>query len=784
LKVKRNSFSETRFVKLNKILKILTSEDKRDLPFCLHLGKHLAMLAQTHQTTSTITHASRAEYADLPLELLEGTLPLDLSGAVYFSSPVGTVESGGLPYPLGQEYSSPVFNGDGMILKVSFPAPGKVYISAQILKTPCYFADEAVSTVAKEDEKYEMGFFNVGISRLSTDLGVRNQLNTAMIPMRLPGESVDRIMATFDTGRPYEFDPSSLQLFHPMGNNLEWKAQFFPIVDYVFPMIASTAHPAYDPNTGEFFTINYTKSLLNMVFPPKQSIRSDQVETFFQSMNRVFDEFVDSWQRMDKEDGLKGETQLIDQLEKDVTQQISQLSSQEEIQEEEEKTAFSLQENAVFVVKRDPQGAIRSWRVKDMQGDDLRIAESIHQTGITEDYFVFIDSSFKISMDLLIPYFRKPWTLLSQILRGFFQSRLKDYTHIYLVKRSDLNDQNQEVIAERLRIPEQTVHFAIDYLNPDRTITLHTAHNSSLCAAEWVRHHDKLAIDPSLEVDPHVVGLPTIGEMDVSKIGRIKIKVTSKKNEPISTVIKQSKLIYHTLDLADLQHQKKDLQKLGPSTWGIGLLTYRDYLAPDKIVEKVPYIFWQMYGLDYQVLTQYIYEMYDLETNVVAPEDVLAYTREGIPFSIVRQNTRTMKLDDWYYFPDDHYLRSLQFAPKNSPLPAGSEEELHGYLICTVIVQKAPKDPLSFSREIWIFDAAALSTGPVSKLTHPSLSFAFTIHSAWLPDPQTVEPAWAYDVHQDYDEVLETFRDQDYAVDIREFMKTNVYSKMKFPNPK
>lgn len=733
------------------------------------------MRPQANLTTSSITHASRTEYTNQPLLLIEGVLPLDLTGAVYFSSPVGTVESGGLPYPPGQEDSSPVFNGDGMILKVDFSTPGEVYISAQILKTPCYYADEVVSTVSEEDEKYAKGFFNVGISRLSTYLGVRNQLNTAMIPVRFPGEEVDRILATFDTGRPYEFDPSSLQLLHPMGNNLKWKAQFFPFVEYIFPMIATSAHPAYDPNTGDFFTVNYTKSLLNMAFPPKKSIRSDQIETFFQNMNRVFDEFLDSWKKVEPEGKLKEETQLIDQLEKDVTRQIKKLSAREEMPTEEEKAAFSLQQDAVFIVKRDQQGTIHSWRVKDIQGDDIRIAESIHQTGITEDYFVFIDSSFKISMDLLVPYFRKPWTLICRFLRGFFQSRLKDYTHIYIVKRSDLNAHTQEVTAERLTVPDQMVHFAIDYRNPDRTITLHTAHNSSLCAAEWVRRYDTLAVDPTLEVDPHVVGLPTIGEMDVSKIGRIKIKVTSKKDEPIRAMLKQPRLIYRTLELSDLQTRRKDLQKLGPSTWGIGLFTYLDYLAPDKIVEKVPYIFWQMYGLDYQMLTQYIYKLYDSETNVVPPEDVLAYTQEGIPFSIVRQNTRNMKLEDWYYFPDDHYLRSLQFVPKNSPLPADLEKELHGYLICTVIVQKAPKDPYSFSREIWIFDAAALSTGPVSKLTHPSLSFAFTIHSAWLPNPQAVKPAWAYNVRQDYDQVLGTFRDTNYAVEIREFMESNVY---------
>ena len=98
----------------------------------------------------TLTGASRQEYADLPLQVIMGELPLDIYGAVYFSSPVGTIESGGLPYPEGQEEGSPVFNGDGMILKIDFSQAGQANISAQILKPPCYLADEVVSTVPSD----------------------------------------------------------------------------------------------------------------------------------------------------------------------------------------------------------------------------------------------------------------------------------------------------------------------------------------------------------------------------------------------------------------------------------------------------------------------------------------------------------------------------------------------------------------------------------------------------------------------------------------------------------
>jgi len=743
------------------------------------------MNPQVSLPSNALTSARRKEYHGALLNVLKGQLPADIYGAVYFSSPVGTVESLGLPYDVGQEEGSPVFNGDGMVLKIDFSVPGRALLSAQILKTPCYYADEVVSTVEKGDEYYSKGFFNVGISRLSTKLGVRNQLNTSMIPVRFPGEEVDRLLATFDTGRPYEFDPVSLQLYHPLGNNLEWKAQYFPFVEYVFPMIATTAHPSYDPRTGEFFTVNFTKTLLNMARPPKVDITGDGAESFLQYMGNVLDDLIESWEStdeaLDEKNKNTAQTKLLSKLEETIKTKIEDesLNSRSLSNEEPKDAKFLLNRNEVFVVKRDAKGDLHSWRVLDEQGDGIRIAESMHQTGITEDYFVFIDSAFKISMDLLIPYLRRPFTRLSKFLRGFLQSKLKNYTHVYVVKRTDLIPGKDAVKAACLRFEEETVHFAADYLNPNQVITLHTAHNSSLCAAEWVRNYDKLAIDPELDVDPNVIGLPTIGEMDVSKIGKVQIKVGENEEGALqATLALPIDLIAEPLELTELKEKRGNLQQLGPNTWGIGLLTYHDYLAPDKIPDKVKYLFWQMYGLDYQTLTQYIYKMYDDESNVVAPENLLEYTKIGIPFSIVRQNTESMQLEDWFYFADDHYLRSIQYVPKNSPLPDGLEQELHGYLICTVIFQQVPKDPNSFAREIWIIDASNLAQGPVCQLGHEDLSFAFTIHSAWLPNPQVLSPGWKYNIREDYEEVLNLFWSERYAENIRTFMEEHVYPKV------
>lgn len=739
-------------------------------------------MTSTTTTTQTLTHANREEYHHLLLEVTSGQLPTDIYGVVYFSSPVGTVESGGLPYSSGQEQGSSLFNGDGMILKVDFSTPGKATVSAQILKTPCYHADAVVSTVPPGDEYYAKGFFNVGISRVSSYLGVRNQLNTAMIPLRLPGESVDRILATFDTGRPYEFDPVSLQLYHPLGRNLDWRAQYFPMVEYVFPMIAATAHPAYDPRTGEFFSVNYSKDLRSLAFPHK-SPQSGNAGSLIQRLGRALRDFLALWEDLEQVSDELEKRDAQAALQRHFEQRWDDASGEDSSLEEEELQSaaeqFLSNQNAVFVVKRDAGGELHSWRVLDPQGNDILITESMHQTGITEDYFVFIDSSFKVSLDILVPCFPQPWSAFSQFLRGFLQTKLKDYTTVYLVRRSDLSLDRSWVKAACVQIPnEETVHFAVNYLNPDQVVTLHTAHNSSLCAAEWVRPFDRLALAPDEPLDPEVIGLPTIGEMDVSRIGKLQIKLATDVDGDLSAELRAMELICEPLSLADLRTGTRSFQELGPNTWGIGLSTYRGALSPDQVAEEVPYIFWQMYGLDYQTLTQHIYDLYSDASNTIAPEELLEYTAIGIPFSIVRQNTQSMELEDWFYFPHDHYLRSLQFVPKNSVLPPGLSLALHGYLVCTVLVQLDVADPGSFVRQIWLFDAAQLAAGPVCRLGHPDLSFAFTIHSAWLPNPQRVDPAWDYDLRQDYGEVLATFRNQGFAEEIRAFMEEEVFPRV------
>jgi carotenoid cleavage dioxygenase-like enzyme len=92
---------------------------------------------------------------------------------------------------------------------------------------------------------------------LSSTLGVRNEANTAFVRMQ------DRLLITFDAGRPHEIDPTTLEVVTPVGAFSEWKRSvpelFLP---GPLPLNMSGAHPFFDENTGELFSVNFGMAIL------------------------------------------------------------------------------------------------------------------------------------------------------------------------------------------------------------------------------------------------------------------------------------------------------------------------------------------------------------------------------------------------------------------------------------------------------------------------------------------------------------------------------------------
>jgi len=179
----------------------------------------------------SIMRSTRCELTDLKMKI-QGTLPDDLQGHVFIIAPVGSVNSGGLPYPNGDS----LLNGDGMIYRLDFDQKGEVGVKTSLVKPPDYYADTATRP-GTQYEKYRLR--NHGIARFSTSLGLRHQLNTAFLTMKFAQDSHYRLLVTYDAGRPYEIDTETLEIVTPVGANKEWQGELdqltFPIDAAKFP---------------------------------------------------------------------------------------------------------------------------------------------------------------------------------------------------------------------------------------------------------------------------------------------------------------------------------------------------------------------------------------------------------------------------------------------------------------------------------------------------------------------------------------------------------------------
>ncbi len=183
----------------------------------------------------SLLSASRAEL-DGELTVVAGQLPTDLSGHMLVNAAV----------PWGD--GTPLFNGDGMIYRLSFDTPGRVRLRSRLLRTPCFLLDEAARGRAG------LEFSNSAFVRLSPGFGARNFGNTAIVPFQ-----DGRLLATYDAGRPWEIDPVTLDVITPLGLQSAWQPYLPAITPGLgfFTLNMATAHPCFDADDQLTYLVNY-----------------------------------------------------------------------------------------------------------------------------------------------------------------------------------------------------------------------------------------------------------------------------------------------------------------------------------------------------------------------------------------------------------------------------------------------------------------------------------------------------------------------------------------------
>ena len=750
----------------------------------------------------TVVAVSREEFIE-PIELTaidaagnKTTLPEDLTGHYFMIGPVGSVNSAIVE---GDEQTvwvskdgwTALYNGDGMIYRLDFDN-GAARLKTRLAKPPCYFADRATADPNNYENYDHLKFYNLGITRGSFGkLGIRNQLNTAFLPFKLKDDPSERLIVSWDVGRPYEIDPETLETLTPIGMNDNW-SDLLPNQEIVpFKSLMSSAHPVFDFAAERFYTLNVGKSLWTMLSLPRSvDVRIKENSEAFKSIP----------------EGLRGGNDF------DFAASFNSiLTLLYSIALFSFKLTVSIGDILVKIIKfftggydfvhllawdGKEVGISNKWNIVLPYNRPLRIGQTVHQMAMTEDYIVFAETSFKFSLENTMPFQRS--TLLSSFL--IFITDFLNYpqfhsTNLYIIKKSDLKSTTPslftrftnlfdrtkfkhlpKVVAKKVEIRPEFSHYVLDYDNSNDRIVVHAAHLAATDIAEYIRIYDRSAYDnrdpddrEDIYDDPELtyrlqqlVG-NVVSPTDISRVGRLVIDAKEGK-------VIEEKLFPNESDRDEINrqlaahHQDPINNQIDPKyllTWSTAFYIYPELRPTQQLTD----IFWNSWGAWPDILTNRAVEAYqDYPGRLVDLKQIVDLIYEGVPSSLCHvkikpdsngQTQIELNEDNYFQFDRRNLGTSSQFIPRPN-----AKDQTDGYIVCAVLTsdrflsQSNPADTdanWSENSEIWIFDAQKLKQGPLYKLSHPKLNIGFSFHTTWMSEAKSPSRRLAYDVREDYE---------------------------------
>lgn len=368
------------------------------------------------------------------------------------------------------------------------------------------------------------------------------------------------------------------------------------------------------------------------------------------------------------------------------------------------------------LLRWDASGA-RTWGLVDPAGRPATVSESLHQLAYTRDWLVLCDTNFKVGPDQFGAVRRLP-AALRRAARRLLAGRQAAVGRLWLVRRRDLLGPGDDVVAVPVTVPHGVAHLVADLDDDGDVLTLHVAHGAGLDLAEWLRADDRQALRPEHPVDPALIGMVAAAN-DRGRYARLNV------HAPTGRV-----LDHVTLD--PLEDDDVD--------WTPGLPAARALATAASPPRRHPFVWWFSVGLFSDLATAHVHRLYAGAPDRRLPADaVLARLRGGgVPSRLFRLDTDRMAVADRFVLPEDTTLSSPQWIPR-----PGHDRPEDGWMSVVVWTPERP--------ELWIFDAARLSAGPVVVLSAPGFDIGFCMHAAWTPgaaavttplDPSGAE-AWA-----------------------------------------
>ena len=775
----------------------------------------------------TVVAVSREEFIE-PIELTirdaagnQATLPEDLTGHYFMVSPVGSPNSAQVAGDdqtvwVSKDGWTALYNGDGMVYRLDFDQ-GNARLKTRLIKPPCYFADLATSDPNNYEQYGRLKFYNLGISRGSFNkLGIRNQLNTAFVPFQLEDDRNERLLITWDVGRPYEIDPETLETLTPVGMNESW-SDLLPGQQLIpFKNLMASAHPVFDPDAKKFYTLNVGKSLwtmlsLNRSINVRLAENSGALKSIASQFLRDRDSFAQSFQN------------VLLLLYSIILFSLKAVVWVAEIVIGILKL-FTGGYDFVHLLEWDGKqvGISRKWNIVLPFNRPLRIEQTVHQMGITQDYIVFAETSFKFSLENTLPYQKN--SILSSFIvfiTDFLNYPQYPSTNLYIVSKADLDSYTPnlfikfinffsrhqfkhlpKIVATKIEVQPEFSHYVLEYDNPHDQIVVHAAHLAASDIAEYIRVYDRSAYDnrdpddlkdiyddPELTYRVQQLAGNIVSPTDISRLGRLVIDVKTGKVVEQQLFPTQENKQEINQQFAE-HHDNPTLNQIDPKyllTWSTAFYVYHD-LRPTK---QLTDIFWNNWGAWPDTLTNRAIEAYqDYPQRLVDLEKVIDQTYEGVPSSLCHLKINTdasnntqieLNEDNYFQFDQRNLGTSAQYVPRPN-----AKSQTDGYIVCVVLTSDAflaqstasDNDPeWSQNSEIWIFDAQKLKQGPLYKLSHHKLNIGFSFHTTWMAEAKSPSRRLAYDVRQDYEPlVLELISNQPELADsIRQLFDREVY---------
>lgn len=800
-----------------------------------------------------------------------GPLPSTLCGHVFIIGSAGSFDSPPDPpngkdttiYLPTQDGWQHMWSGDGMVYRLDFhnftactdsspsntiAQPGWASLSTRLTKTPDYYVDESLSK--QNGQEYSQSKFkDAAITRLSLRLGSRNYLNTAWLPLKPTRHDSERLLVTWDAGRPYEIDPCSLRLVAPVGLSRDWKpvsdvtrlsrsfkrylpflSSRIPILFQVFPVIQATAHPVYDEHEDAVYLVNGTRSLKSLAQIPRLipyftkgfmkflGLQQDPQQTDIQSS--CLDILTEAKQ-------CNVQPSLLDRLLGNILRLI--LWIMHSIISALSALGIGGRDRLFLYRWRGQQTEIHDsdkWEVVDERGWPIPILQSVHQMAITRDYIIISDSSYKFVLADILPSLLNPRYLAQtlrivingavgvknfsaklrsssvfrakrlpalnekdvtehlQVLFSFLNYAQTPYTDVYVVPRSDLDAVYQgehayrnararppRVKAKHFRLKPETAHFLANYDNPDNKVVLQVGHIQGLDPAEFINKIDQAVCDYSPDTNS---AQPCSERTNANLTARSGVLANSLAPNHVSV---------WTLDIETGRQQQVPL--FDDDKFQLLAL----YTLNEKNLQQEMNVYWNCGGAwpSHHTINQF-----DLYKNQIEPllidQQINQIAKEGRPSNLLRISQTAhldqksyseikLKVEDYYAFPPGYLSNSPQFIPNTKD----QSSDTNGYIICIVIAtdnfQTDCKEDRKLS-ELWIFDAAHLSQGPLYRLNHPELNIGSTLHTAWLSKLEAAPLRKDYDLREDYHSILNQVEPPGFRKRVLKIFERDVFSKI------